>query len=56
MSRSDVKEEMSSHEPHSMSSSDEMEWSGNKSLANLAIPQLDGAADESSGEFCCSGS
>lgn len=47
-SRSDVKEEMSSHEPHSMSSSDEMEWSWNKSLANLAIPQLDGAADESS--------
>ncbi|KAM7367565.1 hypothetical protein PAMP_013853 [Pampus punctatissimus] len=31
------------------SSDDEMEWSGNNSLfANLSIPQLDGAADESS--------
>lgn len=33
------------------SSEEEMEWSGNNSLfANLSIPQLDGAADESSGE------
>nr|XP_046229616.1 DNA polymerase zeta catalytic subunit isoform X2 [Scatophagus argus] len=31
------------------SSDDDMEWSGNNSLfANLSIPQLDGAADESS--------
>ena len=37
------------------SSDEDMEWSGNNSLfANLSIPQLDGAADESSGEssFC----
>lgn len=34
------------------SSDDDMDWSGNNSLfANLSIPQLDGAADESSGEF-----
>ncbi|KAM7395002.1 hypothetical protein PAMA_006648 [Pampus argenteus] len=34
---------------HQESSDDEMEWSGNNSLfANLSIPQLDGAADESS--------
>lgn len=33
------------------SSDDDMDWSGNNSLfANLSIPQLDGAADESSGE------
>jgi len=33
------------------SSDEDMEWSGNNSLfANLSIPQLDGAADESSGE------
>lgn len=34
------------------SSDEDMEWSGNNSLfANLSIPQLDGAADESSGEL-----
>lgn len=34
------------------SSDDDMDWSGNNSLfANLSIPQLDGAADESSGKF-----
>ena len=34
------------------SSDEDMEWSGNSALfANLSIPQLDGAADESSGEF-----
>lgn len=33
------------------SSDEDVEWSGNSSLfANLSIPQLDGAADESSGE------
>lgn len=33
------------------SSDEDMEWSGNNSLfANMSIPQLDGAADESSGE------
>uniref|UniRef100_A0A669D0K1 DNA polymerase zeta catalytic subunit n=1 Tax=Oreochromis niloticus TaxID=8128 RepID=A0A669D0K1_ORENI len=34
------------------SSDEDMEWSGNNSMfANLSIPQLDGAADESSGEL-----
>ncbi|XP_029965506.1 LOW QUALITY PROTEIN: DNA polymerase zeta catalytic subunit [Salarias fasciatus] len=34
---------------HQESSDEDMEWSGNSSLyANLSIPQLDGAADESS--------
>lgn len=34
------------------SSDDDMDWSGNNSMfANLSIPQLDGAADESSGEL-----
>lgn len=43
-------EESLSDEPHE-SSEEDMEWSGNSSLfANLSIPQLDGAADESSGE------
>lgn len=33
------------------SSDEDMEWSGDNALfANLSIPQLDGAADESSGE------
>lgn len=36
---------------HQESSDDDMDWSGNNSLfANISIPQLDGAADESSGE------
>lgn len=34
------------------SSDDDMDWSGNHSMfASLSIPQLDGAADESSGEL-----
>lgn len=33
------------------SSDEDMDWSGNSSLfGNLSIPQLDGAADESSGK------
>ncbi|KAM6954386.1 DNA polymerase zeta catalytic subunit [Aplochiton taeniatus] len=41
--------EDSSSEEVQESSEEEMEWSGNNSLfANLSIPQLDGAADESS--------
>lgn len=44
-------EESFSDEPQD-SSDEEMEWSGNNSLfANLSIPQLDGAADENSGEL-----
>ncbi|XP_005990940.1 DNA polymerase zeta catalytic subunit isoform X2 [Latimeria chalumnae] len=39
----------SSTEEENENSEEEMEWSGNSSLfANLSIPQLDGAADESS--------
>lgn len=45
-------EEGFSDEQHE-SSDEDMDWSGNNSLfANLSIPQLDGAADESSGESC----
>ncbi|XP_061603090.1 DNA polymerase zeta catalytic subunit [Cololabis saira] len=33
---------------HQESSDEDMEWSGNSLFANLSIPQLDGAADESS--------
>lgn len=41
---------LSDHHPESSSSDEDMDWSGNNSLfANLSIPQLDGAADESSG-------
>lgn len=41
---------LSDHQQES-SSDEDMDWSGNNSLfANLSIPQLDGAADESSGE------
>lgn len=42
---------LSDHQQESSSSDEDMDWSGNSSLfANLSIPQLDGAADESSGE------
>ncbi|XP_059212566.1 DNA polymerase zeta catalytic subunit [Centropristis striata] len=42
-------EEVLSEEQQESSDSEDMEWSGNNSLfANLSIPQLDGAADESS--------
>lgn len=42
----------SSSEEQQESSDEEMDWSGNNSLfTNLSIPQLDGAADENSGEF-----
>lgn len=53
--RPNVKEAENGHSDEQQESSDEdMEWSGDLSLfANLAIPQLDGAADESSGEFVC---
>lgn len=44
-------EDGASSDEHPESSDEDMEWSGNNSLyANLSIPQLDGAADESSGE------
>ncbi|XP_077366154.1 DNA polymerase zeta catalytic subunit isoform X2 [Festucalex cinctus] len=48
--RSGVKEVQDSFsDEHQESSDDDMEWSANNSLfANLSIPQLDGAADESS--------
>nr|XP_061806813.1 DNA polymerase zeta catalytic subunit-like [Nerophis lumbriciformis] len=48
--RSGVKETQESFsDGHQDSSDDDMEWSGNNSLfANMSIPQLDGAADESS--------
>uniref|UniRef100_H2S107 DNA polymerase zeta catalytic subunit n=1 Tax=Takifugu rubripes TaxID=31033 RepID=H2S107_TAKRU len=37
------------------SSDDDMDWSGNNSLfANLSIPQVDGAADDSNGKFLSS--
>lgn len=50
--RPSVKEAEDSFSEGQQESSDEdMEWSGNNSLfANLSIPQLDGAADENSGE------
>lgn len=40
-----------SEEEHDMSE-EEMDWSGNNNIfADLSIPQLDGAADESSGVY-----
>lgn len=52
MYRPNVKEAEDGFSDEQQESSDEdMEWSGDSSLfANLSIPQLDGAADESSGE------
>lgn len=43
--------EDSDQQQESSDEDEDMDWSGNSSLfANLSIPQLDGAADDSSGE------
>lgn len=53
MNRTVVKELEDRFSDEQQESSDEdMDWSGNNSpFANLSIPQVDGAADESSGEL-----
>lgn len=49
--RSGLKETEDSFSDEQPSSDEDMEWRGNNLLfANLSIPQLDGTADESSGE------
>lgn len=51
--RSGVKEQEDGFSDEQQESSDDdMDWSGNNSLfANLSIPQVDGAADDSSGKL-----
>lgn len=53
MYRSGVKEpEDGFSDEQQESSDDDMDWSGNNSLfANLSIPQVDGAADDSNGKL-----